>query len=293
MEKAAESSVNVSISGETGTGKDIVAQAIHYNSVRQTKPFVAVNMAAIPLELIESELFGYEKGAFTGAVRRRKGKFEEANGGTLFLDEIGDLTLSVQSTLLRVLQERELVRVGGSEVIKLNVRLIVATNKSLAREVDAGNFRDDLYFRIMSLPINLPPLRERKGDILLLSNHLLAEISKLNGSNQKRLSKDAERKLLSYSYPGNVRELRSIIEVGEAVAESIEIQPNDLHFRSNEISLSAIKEQKTLREYTCEIVKYYLEENDYSVAKVAESLDVGKSTIYKMIQDKKIILNQV
>lgn len=121
MEKAAESSVNVSISGETGTGKDIVAQAIHYNSVRQTKPFVAVNMAAIPLELIESELFGYEKGAFTGAVRRRKGKFEEANGGTLFLDEIGDLTLSVQSTLLRVLQERELVRVGGSEVIKLNV----------------------------------------------------------------------------------------------------------------------------------------------------------------------------
>lgn len=145
----------------------------------------------------------------------------------------------------------------------------------------------------MSLPINLPPLQERKGDILLLINHFLAEISKLNGSNQKCLSKDAKRKLLSYSYPDNVRELRSIIEVGEAVAESIEIQPNDLHFRSNEISLSAIKEQKTLREYTCEIVKYYLEENDYSVAKVAESLDVGKSTIYKMIQDKKIILNQV
>jgi DNA-binding NtrC family response regulator len=293
MEKAAESTVNVSISGETGTGKDLVAKAIHYNSMRQSKPFVAVNMAAIPSELIESELFGFEKGAFTGAIKRRKGKFEEANGGTLFLDEIGDLSLSVQSALLRVLQERELTRVGGNAVIKLNVRLIVATHKNLAQEVDDGNFRDDLYFRIMGLPISIPPLRDRNGDIILLSNHFLAEISKSNGTKRKHLSKAAERSLLSYSYPGNVRELRSIIEVAEAISEKDEILPHDLLFKSKETRFSVLNEDKTLREYMREIIKNYLEQNNYDVLKVAKSLDIGKSTIYKMIQDKEIILNQV
>ena len=169
MEKAAQTPVNVSITGDTGTGKELVAKAIHLNSGRYRKPFVAVNMAAIPTELLESELFGHEKGAFTSAVARKIGKFEEANGGTLFLDEIGDLHPAIQSKLLRVLQERELQRVGGNDRIKLDVRLITATNKHLAEEVKQKTFREDLYYRIMGLPLLLPPLRERGQDTLFLA----------------------------------------------------------------------------------------------------------------------------
>ena len=157
MEKATKTNINVSVCGETGTGKEVVAKAIHYNGDRKRKPFVPVNMAAIPKELIESELFGYEKGAFTGAITRKIGKFEEANGGTIFLDEIAELDLSVQSKLLRVLQEREVVRVGGNEKIKLDIHLIVATHKNLLEEVKTGNFREDLYYRIVGLEIELPP----------------------------------------------------------------------------------------------------------------------------------------
>ncbi|RZK31863.1 MAG: sigma-54-dependent Fis family transcriptional regulator, partial [Hymenobacter sp.] len=175
MEKAAQTPVNVSITGETGTGKELVAKAIHMKSGRHKKPFVAVNMAAIPTELLESELFGHEKGAFTSAVARKIGKFEEANGGTLFLDEIGDLHPAIQSKLLRVLQERELQRVGGNEHIKLDVRLITATHKSLAEEVKNNNFREDLYYRIIGLPLLLPPLRERGSDVLFLAKHFVDE----------------------------------------------------------------------------------------------------------------------
>lgn len=176
IEKASKTNVNVSITGETGTGKEVVAQAIHFNSERKKKPFVAVNMAAIPKELIESELFGHEKGAFTGAVAQRMGKFEEANGGTLFLDEIGELDLPVQSKLLRVLQERELVRIGGTERVKLDIRLISATHKNLAEEVRNKTFREDLYYRMMGLPIELPPLRDRGNDVLIFSETFLRNV---------------------------------------------------------------------------------------------------------------------
>src|SRR3954467_8778013 len=180
IEKACRTNINVSVFGETGTGKELVAKAIHYNSDRNKRPFIAVNVSAIPRELIESELFGHEKGAFTGAVARKIGKFEEAHKGTLFLDEIGEMDLNLQSKLLRVLQERELVRVGGNESIKFDIRLIAATNRNLAEEVQKGNFREDLYYRLIGLPISLPPLRERSDDILLLAKFFLDEFIKEN-----------------------------------------------------------------------------------------------------------------
>ncbi|MBL8008894.1 MAG: sigma-54-dependent Fis family transcriptional regulator, partial [Ignavibacteria bacterium] len=173
LEKAVKSTISVSITGETGTGKELVSKAIHYNSKRKSKPFIAVNIAAIPSELIESELFGHEKGAFTGALTRRIGKFEDADGGTICLDAIGEMDPSLQAKLLRVLQEREVTRIGSNQVIKLDVRVITATHRDLAEEVKAGKFREDLYYRLLGLPVHLPPLRERGSDILLIAKHFL------------------------------------------------------------------------------------------------------------------------
>ncbi|MGZ4049500.1 MAG: sigma-54-dependent transcriptional regulator, partial [Bacteroidia bacterium] len=180
IEKSCKSNITVSITGETGTGKEVVAKSIHYNSDRKEKKFIAVNVAAIPSELIESELFGHEKGAFTGAVSRRIGKFEEANKGTLFLDEIGEMDLNMQSKLLRVLQEKEITRVGGNEIIKIDVRVIVATHKDLSEEVKKGTFREDLFYRILGLPIEIPPLRDRNQDIILIAEHLIENFCKEN-----------------------------------------------------------------------------------------------------------------
>src|SRR6201995_1170689 len=192
MEKASKTNINVSITGETGTGKEVAAKAIHYNSDRRKKAFVAVNMAAIPKELMESELFGYEKGAFTGAVGRKAGKFEEANGGTIFLDEIAELDLSVQSKILRVLQEREVVRVGGNESITLDIRVIVATHKNLEEEVKKGNFREDLYYRIIGLPVALPPLRDRGNDVLILAKFFADDFTRSNKLPSVSISKEVK-----------------------------------------------------------------------------------------------------
>ena len=288
MEKAIRININVSITGETGTGKEVVAKAIHYNSDRKKKNFVAVNMAAIPAELIESELFGHEKGAFTGAVARKIGRFEEANGGTLFLDEIAEMDLSLQSKLLRVLQEREVVRVGGNEKVKLDVRLIVATHRNLPNEVSEGRFREDLYFRIMGLPIELPPLRERGNDILILAKHFLDDFARQNHLGTIIFSKDAKEKLMHYSYPGNVRELKAIIDLGAVMCENNEITANDIMYTSTKKDTVFIDEQKTLRRHTCDIVSYYLKRNEGDVMATAAVLDIGKSTIYKMIQAGEI-----
>src|SRR5258705_3229968 len=203
MEKAAKTNINVSVTGETGTGKELVAKAIHYNSERKKRPFIAVNMPAIPTELLESELFGHEKGAYTGAISRKIGKFEEANKGTLLLDEIAELDLSLQSKILRVLQERELVRVGGNVSIKLDVRLVVATHKNLAEEVSKGRFREDLYYRIMGLPVELPPLRERGMDIMLLAKAFLDDFCRENKLSMQAISPEAREKLMKYNYSGN------------------------------------------------------------------------------------------
>ena len=199
IEKAANSKITVSVTGETGTGKELVAKAIHYNSLRKRSPFVAVNVAAIPKELIESELFGHEKGSFTGADARRIGKFEQAIKGTIFLDEIGELDLNLQAKLLRVLQEREITRIGSNNAIPIDVRIIVATHKNLASEVQEGRFREDLYYRLLGLPIHLSPLRDRGNDVIYLAKHFIDESVKENKSGKITLSNDAQKKLLEHS----------------------------------------------------------------------------------------------
>ncbi len=212
LEQVSKSNTTVLIRGESGTGKELVANAIHYSSPRASKPFVVVNCAALPGELLESELFGHEKGAFTGAIRRKEGRFEWADGGTLFLDEVGDFPLSTQVKLLRVIQTREFERVGGRETIRVNVRIIAATNKNLEKEVAEGRFREDLYYRVNVFPIFLPPLRERKEDIILLADHFLKKYGEENLKDIKRISTPAIDMLMSYHWPGNVRELENCIE---------------------------------------------------------------------------------
>lgn len=290
MEKASKANINVSITGETGTGKEVVSKAIHYNSERKKKAFVAVNMAAIPKELVESELFGHEKGAFTGAVARKAGKFEEANGGTIFLDEIAELDLNLQSKILRVLQEREVVRVGGNETVKLDIRLIVATHKNLAEEVKKGNFREDLYYRVIGLPIELPPLRDRGNDVLLLAKHFTDEFTKDNKLGSITISSEAKQKLMGYHFPGNIRELKAMMELAAVMCTDGEIKPDDITYNSAKPGEVFTMEQKTLRQYTCDIIKYFLKKYDDDVMLVADKLDIGKSTIYKMLQQKEIVL---
>ena len=290
MEKATKTNINVSITGETGTGKEVVSKAIHYNSERKKKPFVAVNMAAIPKELIESELFGHEKGAFTGAVARKAGKFEEANGGTIFLDEIAELDLSLQSKILRVLQEREIVRVGGNEQIKLDMRLIVATHRNLAEEVKKGNFREDLYYRIIGLPIELPPLRERGSDVLILAKFFVDEFAKDNKLPVLSIAINAKDKLMQYHFPGNIRELKAMMDLACVMCNDNEIRAEDISYTSTRADEVYSMQQKTLRQYTCDIIKHFLKKYDDDVLMVAEKLDIGKSTIYKMIQQKEIVV---
>jgi Nif-specific regulatory protein len=218
--QVARTNTTVLLRGESGTGKEMIAHAIHYNSLRAGKPFVRVSCAALPETLIESELFGYERGAFTGAASRKKGRFELADGGTLFLDEIGDLNASTQIKLLRALQEREFERLGGSQTIKVNVRLIAATNKDLERAIQSGTFREDLYYRLNVFAIFMPPLRERKTDVLLLADHFLEKYGREHHKNIKRISTPAIDMLTSYHWPGNVRELENIIERAVVVCDS-------------------------------------------------------------------------
>jgi len=231
IEQVAQSNTTVLIRGESGTGKDLVAHAIHYNSLRAEKPFVKVNCTALPETLLESELFGHEKGAFTGAIERKTGRFEWAHGGTIFLDEIGDFSLNLQVKLLRVIQSKEFERVGGRETVKSNCRIIVATNKNLEEAIKTGVFREDLYYRINVFPIFLPPLRERKDDIMLLADHFLEKFAKENGKRITRISTPAIEMLTSYHWPGNVRELencveRSVLLCNEDVIRSEHLPPS-------------------------------------------------------------------
>ncbi len=287
LSKAIKTNITVSITGETGTGKELAAKAIHYNSNRNKGKFVAVNIAAIPKDLLESELFGYEKGAFTGAVTRRIGKFEEANNGTLFLDEIGEMDINLQAKLLRVLQEKELSRIGGNEVIKINPRIIVATHKDLAAEVNAGNFREDLYYRLLGLPIEMPPLRDRGKDIIIIANKILEDFCTENELSCSRLSKAAKEKLMSYPYPGNVRELKSIVELAAVMGSGEEIQPQDISFKTLKEEDSLIYEELTLKEYEQRIINHFLEKYNHNVLKVAKLLNIGKSTIYRHLKDNQ------
>lgn len=285
LEKAVTNNITVSITGETGSGKELIAKAIHYNSKQKKKAFVAVNVAAIPRELIESELFGHEKGAFTGAANRRIGKFEEAEGGTIFLDEIGEMDLSLQAKLLRVLQEKEVTRIGGNEVIKLNVRIIVATHKNLQEETKAGRFREDLYYRLLGLPIHLPPLRERAQDVVMIAKHFLDAFSRDNQMPKFRISADAQEKLQQHPFPGNVRELKSVVELAAVMCTDGEIQAKDLTFTSVSTEQSFLLKEMSLQEYTYRIIRSYLTKYDNNVLEVARKLDIGKSSIYRYLKD--------
>lgn len=288
LQKAVQSNINVSLCGETGTGKEVYAKAIHFNSDRKKKPFVAVNMGAIPRELAESELFGYEKGAFTGAVATKPGKFEEANGGTLFLDEIGELDPALQSKLLRAIQEREITRLGSHKPVKVDIRLITATHKNLTEEVKKGTFREDLFFRIVGLPIELPPLKTRDNDVIILARHFINEYAQINKTKPLVLSEEARMKLKKYNWPGNVRELKAVIDLACVMADSQEIKAGDLTFYEIGDISPYSSQEKSLREFEAEIIAFFLKKYNNNVVVAAEKLQIGKSKIYKMIKEGDI-----
>jgi two-component system, NtrC family, response regulator AtoC len=287
IDKGLSTNITVVITGETGTGKELVAKAIHYNSKRKDKAFVTVNVAAIPSELIESELFGHEKGAFTGAASRRIGRFEEADGGTLFLDEIGEMELNLQSKLLRVLQEKEIVRIGSNKPVKTDSRIVVATNKNLKDEVKKGKFREDLYYRLLGLPIELPPLRDRENDILILSNSFISRFCNENNILPKKLSSESQKKLMGYNFPGNVRELKSVIELAVTLSESDEIEPADIVIDPGDPLSGIASDTLTLREYQVKIIKATLKKNNNDIKLAADKLDIGVSTIYRILKEEK------
>lgn len=277
VSQVARSNATVLLRGESGTGKEMIAHAIHYNSLRSKKPFVKINCAALPETLIESELFGYERGAFTGAERRKKGRFELADGGTLFLDEIGDLPTQTQIKLLRVLQEKEFERLGGTETIKANVRLITATNKNLEEEISKAKFREDLFYRLNVFTIFLPPLRERKSDILLLAEHFLAKYEREHSKQIKRISTPAIDMLAQYHFPGNVRELENVIERAVLVCDSNVIHGHHLPptLQTAEVSgtVTQVSLVSAIEAYERDLIQDALKSTRGNVAKAAKMLD--------------------
>ncbi len=288
----AHANASVLITGERGTGKELVARAIHDQSPRKHGPLEKLNCAAVPKDLVESELFGHEAGAFTGASKQRKGKFERAHQGTLFLDEVGDMPAPMQAKLLRVLQEGELERVGGNELIKVDVRVIAATNKDLARAMKEGEFRSDLYDRLNVLPLHLPKLSERQGDVALLARRFVGESGRSNDRPNKRLGEGALQRLLAYDYPGNVRELRNLIERLVILSAGDEITEQDarrlLPTAGNEEPGLQYVEGKTLRELLDEaergLIRRALDHHLGNVTATAEALGVERSHLYKKMK---------
>src|SRR6266542_942288 len=288
---AAPTNGRVLIHGENGSGKELVARAIHINSVRRDGPFVEVNCAAIPEELIESELFGHEKGAFTGAVARRRGKFELADGGTLFLDEIGDMSLKTRAKVLRVLEEQTFERVGGKETIRVDVRVIAASNQNLQEQIAAGRFREDLFYRLSVIPIEVPPLRKRKEDIPVPVEHFIALFSAENGRRPKTISVEALAYFLAYEWPGNVRELRNMVERLVIMAPRDVIGPEDLPppLRSREASASADPQRdRTLKEARESFERAYilgeLRSYEWNMTRTAEKLGIERSHLYRKLK---------
>ncbi|HJW93620.1 MAG TPA: sigma-54 dependent transcriptional regulator [Thermoanaerobaculia bacterium] len=287
IRSAAPSNSRVLITGENGSGKEIVARTLHRLSHRADQPFVDVNCAAIPEELIESELFGHRKGAFTGAIDDRKGKFELADGGTLFLDEIGDMSLKTQAKVLRVLQEQTFQRVGGQQTIRVDVRVIAATNKNIESEIEAGNFRSDLYYRINVIPIEVPPLRNRSSDVILLADYFLRRFAADTGSPRKKLSAGAGTKLKAYHWPGNVRELRNVIERLAILLPQETIEAEDVTLGARSDVPAEIPRNLTLKEARDEFEKQYilgrLREFAGNVSRTAETLGVERSNLYRKL----------
>jgi len=297
IKMVAQGDSRVLILGESGTGKELVARMIHSLSHRANAPFVEVNCAAIPQELIESELFGHEKGAFTGAIERKIGKFELANEGTLFLDEIGDMSLLTQAKLLRVIETQKFQRVGGTRDITVNVRIISATNKDLTEEIKKGNFREDLYWRLNVVPISIPPLRERKEDIPELVDHFIEEFSREKGWRRKNIDPQAMKMLQSYDWPGNVRELRNAVERLMIMVPKDLIEVSDIE--DTGIIRNKVREEKyfsynTLREardaFERDFILKKLKENNWNMTKTSEIIGIERSNLYKKIKSLGIAL---
>jgi two-component system nitrogen regulation response regulator NtrX len=290
IKMAAVSNSRVLILGESGSGKEIVAQLLHENSLRRSSPYIEVNCAAIPQELIESELFGHEKGSFTGAFETKKGKFEQADGGTLFLDEVGDMSLQTQAKVLRVIETQEFQRVGGNRNIKVDVRIISATNKDLAEEVKKENFREDLYFRLNVIPIKVPSLRERPEDIPALVLHFLELFASEYGQQPKKIGPDAIKILQKHAWPGNIRELKNVLERLVIMTPSKTITPGDLFMpdssKSDYFAFNSLKDARELFER--DFITRKLEENGWNVSKTAELLDIERSNLHRKIKSYDI-----
>lgn len=277
--KAAKTDAAILLLGESGVGKEVFANYIHNHSLRAKAPFIAINMAAIPDNLLESELFGYEKGAFTDATEGRAGKFESANGGSVFLDEIGEMPASLQAKLLRVLQEKEIVRLGSSKPIKVDIRFIAATNADIQKKIKKGEFREDLFFRLQTIPIHIPPLRERTEEIIPLCEWKLEEVDKQYGVGKKKWGKGAKEQLLSYKWPGNIRELLSVVERAAILCEDDTIMPEDLFLSSRESG--GAKKIANLEE---ELIYEALKASDSDVDSAAELLGMQKQVLLEKMK---------
>lgn len=296
--KVADTDSTILIQGESGTGKELVARALHFNSRRQHHPFVAINCSALPENLLESELFGHKKGAFTGAVQDKMGLFEEAHHGTIFLDEINSMAQPLQTKLLRVLQERQIRRVGDTKTIPISVRVLAATNESLHEKILTGSFREDLYYRLAVIPIEMPPLRERLDDIPLLTQHFIQKIAVQNGTEPVRIDPEALAALSSYHWPGNVRELENAVERACALCEEGAIRPADLPTQVTHRAPVAGLETpgklpigKPLGEFVEEVERRFIEEtiqaNDGSRERAAKMLGISMATLYRKLADNK------
>ncbi len=293
IEKVAATPARVLITGENGTGKELVARALHRMSPRASKPFVEVNCAAIPGELIESELFGHMKGSFTGAISDRAGKFEQANKGTLFLDEIGDMSLAAQAKVLRVLQDNVITRIGSAKPISVDVRVIAATNKTLENEIAAGKFREDLYYRLNVVPIHVPPIRERRDDIPLLARYFAATLSAREGIPPRTFTADALETLSSLDWPGNVRELRNTVERLLILAPDSQMSSRDIDRLAgqralDDAGLATLTQCRTFEEFKDAAERAFLlnklRENDWNVSETARAVEMPRSNLYKKIE---------
>ncbi len=279
--KASKTDATVLLLGESGVGKELFAKYVHKNSQRADKPFVAINMAAIPENLLESELFGFEKGAFTDAQKSKKGLFELANGGTLFLDEIGEMPMPLQAKLLRVIQEREVLPLGGAKPIRIDVRIVSATNADINAKIEEGLFREDVYYRLNTIPVNIPPLRQRKSEILDIANQTLKSACKTHGLSKKEFSSEAKEELLSYDWPGNIRELISVVERAAILSEDEKISKDDLFLESRTVKKSINTMEKTL-------IQEVLQSVNWDKDEACEILGFNKNILEKKIKKYNI-----
>jgi transcriptional regulator with PAS, ATPase and Fis domain len=303
MQQAIQSNITVLLQGESGTGKELVAKSIHFNSSRKTGPFIAVNCAAIPETLIESELFGHERGAFTGATARRIGRFEQANGGTILLDEIGEMPPALQPRLLRVLEEREIQRVGGTSTIPTDVRVIASTNRDLGAAMEAGEFREDLFYRVSAFPIVIPPLRERREDISLLAEHFLNHAAEKAGKSIAVISTEALQLLMSYNWPGNVRELENVIERAVLLETSDVLQasslPPEIHAVSTRVYMAASGDEEPtmieifpLEEVEKQALARALKATGNNIRQTAKALGINRATVYRKMEKYGLLENK-